>query len=97
MTQERNDQTSNAPQSSTQKEEALYFNTATLSRFMRACYGRDAARETQRRVDMYVSAKQPDIADIWRRVLAHISGIELKDDPRRIVKSARPLHLKADS
>jgi len=96
MTQQRNEQTSNAPQSSTQKEEALYFNTVTLSRFMRACYGADAARETQRRVDMYVSAKQPDIAEIWRRVVAHISGVELKDDPRRIVKSVRPLAPKTD-
>jgi hypothetical protein len=91
MTQQRNDQTSNAPQSSAQKEEALYFNTVTLSRFMRACYGADAAREAQRHVDAYLTAKQPDIAEIWRRVVAHISGIELKDDPRRIVKSSRPL------
>ncbi len=93
MTQQRNDQTASAP--STQKEEALYFNTVTLSRFMRASYGADAAKEAQRHVDAYVTAKQPDIADIWRRVVAHISGIELKDDPRRIVKAARPLPLKA--
>jgi phosphoenolpyruvate-protein kinase (PTS system EI component) len=90
MTHKRDDQTVSAPQSSAQKEEALYFNTVTLSRFMRASYGRDAAKEAQRHVDAYMAAKQPDIADIWRRVVAHISGIELKDDPRRLVKSTRP-------
>lgn len=89
MTQKLDNNVSNAP--SHQKEEALYFNTVTLSRFMRACYGADAAREAQRHVDAYLTAKQPDIADIWRRVVAHLSGVELKDDPRRIVKSARPL------
>lgn len=93
MTQQRNEQTSSAPPSSTQKEEALYFNTVTLSRFMRACYGADAAREAQRHVDAYLTAKQPDIADIWRRVVAHINGVELKDDPRRIVKTSRSLSL----
>jgi hypothetical protein len=89
MTQKLENRTSSA--ASNQKEEALYFNTVTLSRFMRACYGADAAREAQRHVDAYLTAKQPDIADIWRRVVAHISGVELKDDPRRIVKSTRPV------
>ncbi|MBY0509965.1 MAG: hypothetical protein K2P94_07405 [Rhodospirillaceae bacterium] len=89
MTQQKDEKISSAPQSS-QKEEALYFNTVTLSRFMRACYGAEAAKEAQRHVDAYLTAKQPDIADIWRRVVAHIRGVELKDDPRRVVKSARP-------
>ena len=77
---------SDAPTSKDAKDQALYFNTITLSRFMRACYGPEAAKEAQRHFQQYTSIKQPDIAEIWKRVVAHINGIELKD-PQRLVKS----------
>ncbi len=68
------------------QEEALYFNTVTLSRFMRANYGDEAVQVTRERIEAYTRGGHPDIAEIWQRVLAHITGIELKEDHRRRLK-----------
>ncbi len=76
------------------EKEALYFNTATLSRFMKACYGADAMQQAQRHVKSYMEIKEPEIAAIWKRVVAHLQGVEIKEDPRRIVKPPKPLSVK---
>ena len=68
------------------QEEALYFNTVTLSRFMRANYGDEAIKVTRERIAAYTRGGHPDIAEIWQRVLAHLTGIELKEDHRRRLK-----------
>ena len=65
----------------------LYFNTATLARFMRANYGDDAAAVAQRHVLSYEQIKETELAGIWKRVVAHILGVELVEDPRRVLKS----------
>ncbi len=36
---------------------------------------------------MYKRIKEPEIANIWQRVVAHITGVEIVEDPRRVVKS----------
>jgi hypothetical protein len=76
--------------------QGLYFNTATLARFMRASYGADAAKEAQRHVVAYEQIKETELAGIWKRVVAQITGVELIDDPRRTVKAPKPLSLKGD-
>lgn len=72
------------------EQKGLYFNTAVLARFVRANYGDDAAKEAQRHVLLYESIKDAELAGIWRRVLAHITGVELVEDPRRVLKSIGP-------
>lgn len=72
------------------EQEGLYFNTATLARFMRANYGADAAKEAKRHVAMYMEINEPEIANIGKRVMAHITGIEEVENQGRIVKSAKP-------
>ena len=76
------------------EKEPLYFNTVTLSRFMSACHGAGAAAEAQRRVAAYTAKKEPEIAEIWKRVVAHLTGVEIKEDQRRILKVNRPLSFK---
>jgi len=76
--------------SSSAQEEALYFNTVTLSRFMRANYGDESVRVTRERIAAYTRGGHPDIAEIWQRVLAHLTGIELKEDQRRLLKPVKP-------
>ncbi len=73
------------------EQNGLYFNTATLARFMRANYGADAAKEAQRHVLVYEQIKEPELVGIWKRVVAHIMGVEIVEDPRRVVKAAKPL------
>ena len=68
------------------QEEALYFNTVTLSRFMRANYGDEAIRVCRERIAAYLRGGHPDIAEIWQRVLAHLTGVETKEDHRRRLK-----------
>lgn len=72
------------------EQKRLYFNTAVLARFVRANYGDDAAKEAQRHILLYERIKDAELAGIWRRVLAHITGIELVEDPRRVVKNTKP-------
>lgn len=86
MTQDTQDHTPHAAEQADTKD-ALYYNTLTLSRFMRANYGDDAAHEAKRHVEMYLRIRKPEIAQIWQRVVAHITGIEIVEDPRRVVKS----------
>jgi hypothetical protein len=93
MTQDMKSAPSKTAPSNDAKEQALYFNTMTLSRFMRACYGADAAKEAQRHVTAYTETNEPEIAEIWKRVVAHILGVEIKEDPRRVVKANKPLRL----
>ena len=69
--------------------QGLYFNTATLARFMRANYGDAAAAVAQRHVLNYEQIKETELAGIWKRVVAHINGVELVDDPRRVLKSIK--------
>ncbi len=69
------------------EQQGLYFNTATLARFMRATHGAAAAREAQRHVLAYEQIKDTELAGIWKRVVAHITGVELVEDPRRVVKA----------
>ena len=57
---------------------------------MRANYGDDAAKEAQRHILLYERIKDAELAGIWRRVLAHITGIEVVEDPRRVLKSLGP-------
>jgi len=84
-----------APESDRDRErERLYFNTVTLSRFMKACYGADAAKEAKRHIDVYREAGDTELTDIWKRVHAHIVGIEIKEDVRRTLKFAKPLQVK---
>ena len=71
----------------TDTKDVLYYNTLTLSRFMRANYGDKAVHEAKRHVEMYLRIREPEIAHIWQRVVAHITGIEVVEDPRRVVKS----------
>lgn len=70
------------------KEETLHFNTITLSRFMRANYGDQAAREAQRHVQVYTKTGQFELASIWKRVLVHITGSELKE-PSRLIRGLK--------
>lgn len=56
---------------------------------MRANYGAEAIRVTRERVNAYLQADQQDIAEIWQRVLSHLTGVELKEDHRRRLK---PIH-----
>ncbi len=79
-------QTSPQATSTSAQEEALYFNTVTLSRFMRANYGDESVKVTRERIEAYTRGGHPDIAEIWQRVLAHLTGIELKEDHRRRLK-----------
>jgi hypothetical protein len=72
------------------EQKGLYFNTAVLARFLRANYGDDAVKEAQRHVLLYERIKDAELAGIWRRVLAHVTGVELVEDQRRIVKAAKP-------
>ncbi len=72
------------------EQKGLYFNTAVLARFVRANYGDDAAKEAQRHILLYERIKDAELAGIWRRVLAHITGIEVVEDPRRVLKSLGP-------
>ena len=74
--------------------QGLYFNTVTLARFMRACYGADAAKEALRHVVAYVQIKETELAGIWKRVVAQITGVEEIEDPRRTIKAQRSLSLK---
>jgi hypothetical protein len=67
----------------------LFFNTATLSRFMRANFGPNAVAEAQRHVTTYAAAKDKELVEIWTRVVAHLCGVELKEDKRRTLKSLR--------
>ena len=53
---------------------------------MRANYGDEAVTVTRERIEAYARGGHPDIAEIWQRVLAHITGIELKEDHRRRLK-----------
>ena len=78
------------------EKEALYFNTATLARFMRACYGADAAEQAERHVNAYMEIKEQEIAGIWKRVVAHIRGVQEVEDQRRIVKVAKPVSVKTE-
>ena len=94
MTQNKTAAPPNASPSDDAKDQALYYNTITLSRFMRACFGADAAKEAQRHVLAYTHANDPELVEIWKRVVSHILGVELIDDQRRIVKAAKPLSLK---
>ncbi len=73
----------------------LYFNTAVVARFMRTYYGVDAAAEAQRHVAAYLNAGEGELAEIWKRVLAHLCGIEIKEDSRRTVRVAKPLTVRA--
>ncbi len=79
-------QTSPQATTTSAQEEALYFNTVTLSRFMRANYGDESVRVTRERIAAYTRGGHPDIAEIWERVLAHLTGIEIKEDHRRRLK-----------
>ena len=90
MSQERNTEntTKPSPASDSPKEETLRFNAITLSRFMRANYGDQAAREAHRHIQAYTKTGQFELAAIWKRVLAHINGGELKD-PARLVRSLK--------
>lgn len=81
-------------QQSADGDRGLFFNTATLSRFMQACYGTDAAREAQRHVYEYSQAEDRDLVEIWKRVVAHLHGIEIKEDHRRIVRVAKFLKVR---
>ena len=75
-------------------EPPLYFNTRTVSRFMNACYGLHAAAEAQRHVVAYAQAGRQELAEIWKRVLAHLCGIEIRDDARRTVRKTRKLKVR---
>lgn len=70
------------------KEETLRFNAITLSRFMRANYGDEAAREAQRHIQVYTKTGQFELAAIWKRVLVHITGCELKE-PAQFVRGLK--------
>ena len=76
------------------EQHGLYFNTATLARFMRATHGPDAAKQAQRHVLAYEQIKDTELAGIWKRVVAHITGVELVEDPRRVLKAPKPISLK---
>ena len=76
------------------EQTGLYFNTATLARFMRATHGADAAKQAQRHVLAYEQIKDTELAGIWKRVVAHITGVELVEDPRRVLKAPKPISLK---
>lgn len=92
MTQDLQDvslSTAKALRAETEKQ-GLYFNTATLARFMRANYGDDAAAVARRHVLSYEQIKETELAGIWKRVVAHLTGVELVDDPRRVLKSIAP-------
>ena len=78
------------------EKEALYFNTVTLARFMRACYGKDAAQQAERHVHAYMEIREQEIAGIWKRVVAHIRGVQEIEDQRRIVKVAKPVSVKIE-
>jgi hypothetical protein len=86
MTQDTQDRAPHTGEQADTKD-ALYYNTLTLSRFMRANYGDNAAQEAKRHVEMYLRIREPEIAQIWQRVVAHITRIEIVEDPRRVVKS----------
>jgi hypothetical protein len=73
------------------EQNGLYFNTVTLARFMRACYGDDAAKQAERHVQAYMEIKEQEIAGIWKRVVAHLRGVQEIEDQRRIFKAAKPL------
>ncbi len=45
-------------------KDALYFNTVTLARFMRACYGKDAVVQAERHVNAYMEINEQEIAGI---------------------------------
>ena len=75
-------------------EPPLYFNTFSISRFMRTCYGKDAATEAQRHVEGYMRAGRHELAEIWKRVLAHLCGIEVREDARRILRKAKSLKVR---
>jgi len=81
-------------QSSWDNDQALFFNTATLARFMRASYGSDAPSEAQRRVTAYTKITDFEVAEIWKRVLAHLHGVEIKEDTRRVLKAAKSLKVR---
>jgi hypothetical protein len=68
------------------EQQGLYFNTAKLARFMRANYGDQAIKEAQRHVAMYMEIKEPEIANIWKRVVAHLTGVQEVEDARRRLK-----------
>lgn len=72
------------------EQQGLYFNTAMLARFVRANYGAEAAAVAQRHVLTYEQINETELAGIWKRVVAHILGVELIDDPRRRLKSLGP-------
>lgn len=72
------------------EKQGLYFNAAKLARFMRANYGDNAAAVAQCHVLSYEQIKETQLAGIWKRVVAHLLGVELVDDPRRVLKSIGP-------
>ena len=80
-----------APRAADPTNRPLYFNTLTLARFMRTCYGAAAQSEAQRHIEDYASAGKPEQATIWKRVLAHLRGAELTRDGRWIVRAVRSL------
>ena len=83
----------NSPPSQHRKQR-LFFSTTTLSRFMRVCYGKDAPQEVQRRIAAYIQKADFELAEIWKRVLAHLHGVEIKEDARRIVKAPKPFKVR---
>ena len=97
MTQDQDVSLSTAKALKAESEQTgLYFNTATLAKFMRACYGKDAAIQAERHVNAYMEIKEQEIAGIWKRVVAHIRGVQEGEDHRRIVKVTKPVNVKVD-
>jgi hypothetical protein len=45
--------------------------------------------EVQRRINAYTKIADFEIAEIWQRVLEHLRGVEIKEDPRRVLKSLK--------
>jgi len=94
MSQDANTKPPSTPRPDNRKRHRLFFSTTTLSRFMRVCYGKDAPKEVQRRIAAYIQKAEFEIADIWKRVLAHLHGVEIKEDTRRIVKAPKPFKVQ---
>ena len=63
---------------------------------MRACYGKDAAVQAERHVNAYMEIKEQEIAGIWKRVVAHIRGVQEIEDQRRIVMAPKPVTVKVE-
>jgi hypothetical protein len=85
-----------APDAPAPKDDHIgrFLSVSILSRFMRITYGAQAIPETQRRIEAYAKGSKHDLAEIWQRVLARLTGCDPSTETRMVVKAKRSLKVR---